>query len=139
MNVEVRHPIPAVAAIVLRGDAILLMKRGKEPGIGKWSIPGGSVELGETLEEALKREVMEETGLDIEIGDFAGFFELIIRTDGEIPFHYVILDYFATARPGEAVAATDAADCRWVPMRSLGDYDVTTSLLDRLREHQLIE
>lgn len=139
MHTEMRHPVPAVAAIIMRDGEILLVRRGAEPGIGKWSVPGGSVEIGERLEEALKREVREETGLEIEVGDLAGLTDLIVKKNDEIQFHYVLIDYFATAMSGEPVAATDACDCRWVPLDEIGNYDVTTSLLDRLREHGLVK
>lgn len=137
MHIGLRYPVPAVAAIIMRDGEILLVRRGSEPGIGKWSVPGGSVEIGETLVEAIKREVMEETGLEIDVGDFAGISDLIVRKDGEIQFHYVLSDFFATAKPGEPVAATDASDCRWVPLDEIANYDVTNSLLDRLRAHGL--
>lgn len=138
MHNEMIHPVPAVAAIILRGDRILLVKRGHEPGAGQWSIPGGSVEIGEMLEEALKREVMEETGLKVEISGFAGLYELIIRQSGEIQFHYIILDYFATANEGEPVAASDAAECRWVPLPEVSTYNVTKSLMECLLANKLI-
>jgi mutator protein MutT len=138
MHTGNRYPVPAVAAIILRGDEILLVKRGHEPAMGKWSVPGGSVEFGETLEQAAKREVMEETGLEIEVGDVAGVTDLVVRKEGEITFHYVLIDYFATAIPGEPVAGSDAAECRWVRLGDLPSYDVTRTLLDRLREHGLI-
>lgn len=134
-----KNPVPAVAAIILRGDQILLIERGSEPGMGKWSVPGGSMEIGETIEEAVKREVREETGLEINVGKLAGVCDLIIRRGGDIRFHYVLLDYFATVESGEPVAATDAAECRWVRLSDIGNYDVTRTLLDRLREHKMIE
>jgi 8-oxo-dGTP diphosphatase len=138
MHKDMKHPVPAVGAIILRGDEILLVKRGGEPGLGRWSAPGGSVELGETLVEATAREVMEETGLEVEIGALAGVCELIVRENESILFHYVLVDYFATVLSGEAVAATDASECRWVRLGEIGSYDVTETLLDKLREHGLI-
>jgi len=138
MHSRLKYPVPAVAAIILRGSEILLVKRASEPGLGKWSAPGGSVEIGETLEQALSREVREETGLEIEIGELAGVSDLIVRRDGIIRFHYVLIDYFAAVRSGEPVAATDVSECRWVPLEQIGRYDVTESLLDRLRKHGLI-
>jgi 8-oxo-dGTP diphosphatase len=138
MRNGMRNPIPAVAAIILRDREVLLVKRGAEPALGKWSVPGGSVEIGETLEEALKREVREETGLEIQVGTLAGVCDLIVRREVEIRFHYVLIDYFATVVSGEPVAATDVSECRWVPLDQIGRYDVTASLLDRLRERGLI-
>lgn len=139
MHTGFKHPVPAVAAIILRDDQILLIKRGAEPGYGKWSVPGGSVEIGETLEEAVKREVLEETGLRIRVGKLAGLTDLIVKHEGDIQFHYVIIDYFAIAEEGIAHASTDALECKWVHLNELKDYDITSSLLDRLREHGLVE
>jgi mutator protein MutT len=136
MNVR---PTPAVAAIILRDLEILLVKRGAEPSIGLWSIPGGSVELGETLEEALKREVREETGLEVNVGEIAGVSDLIIKQYGRVTYHYILIDYFASVTSGEVTAGTDATDCKWVSLDEIERYDVTQSLLDRLREHGLIE
>lgn len=129
-----KHPVPAVAAVIIRDQEILLIKRGAEPGIGQWSIPGGSMEIGETIEEAVKREVVEETGLIVEVGELAGVYNLIVKQDNEILFHYVLLDYFAKVISGTASAATDAAECRWVPFADLGSYSLTASLAKRLRE-----
>ncbi len=139
MHIGYKHPVPAIGAIILRGEEILLIKRGNEPDKGKWSVPGGSVEFGETLTEGVKREVREETGLEIQVGDLAGVCDLIVRGNEGITFHYVLIDYFATALPGEPVAATDAAECRWVKLADIGDYDVTRTLLDRLGERGMIE
>ena len=135
------HPKTAVAAIILRDHEILMVRRGVEPGLGKWSIPGGSIELGETMEDALRREVWEETGLEIKVGDFAGVIDLIVRDEnGQISFHYVILDYFATIiSDGEACPATDVTECRWIPLDELKNYDITESLIKRLTRLGLLE
>lgn len=139
METDLKRPVPAVGALIIKDDEILLIKRGHEPGAGKWSIPGGSVELGETLVEAVKRETKEETGLDVEVGALAGIYELVVRDDeGDIRFHYILMDYFATANPGVPVAATDAVDCRWVPLSEIRNYDVTKSLNECLIANKLI-
>jgi 8-oxo-dGTP diphosphatase len=134
-----QKPVPAVAAIILRDREILLIRRGGEPGAGLWSIPGGSVELGETLEESLKREVREETGLEIMVGKLAGVHNLVVREAGRIRFHYVILDYSADVISGEICAASDVTDCRWVRLDDLGQYELTESLIARLKEFQIIK
>lgn len=134
-----KHPVPAVAAIIVRNREILLIKRGAEPNLGKWSIPGGSMEIGETIEEAVKRETLEETGLVIDVGEFAGVSDLIVKQDDTILFHYILLDYFGTVVSGAAAAATDATECRWVPFDDLGKYDLTPAILDRFRKLGFIE
>jgi len=138
MHTNQRYPVPAVGAIILRDDEILLIKRAVEPALGKWSIPGGSVEIGETLREAVRREAKEETNLDVEVGELAGVTDLIVNKEGVLEWHYVLINYFATANGGEPVAATDVSECRWVRLSDLGNYDVTKTLTDRLRELDLI-
>jgi ADP-ribose pyrophosphatase YjhB (NUDIX family) len=127
----VTHAEVAAGAIVLRDDAVLLVRRGRPPGAGQWSVPGGRVDFGETVRAAVAREVREETGLDVEVGAFAGWVE---RIDGG--HHFVILDFFATVRAGsaDAVAGDDAAEVRWVPLSDVATFDLVDGLLDFLRE-----
>ncbi len=127
-------PEVCVGAVVCRDDQILLIKRANPPQAGKWSLPGGRVEPGETLLDAVTREVLEETGIAI---DVVRFLEAVERF-GE-SFHYVILDYLATPKdPGmEPTAATDAAAAQWVNRPQLSSLDLADQLLDFLREHQL--
>lgn len=98
-----------VGAVVFRGDEVLLVKRGKPPFKGHWSIPGGGLEFGERLEAAAKREVMEETGLEVKIGALIGVFEAMPDDVGQLT-HTVMVDYCAEWIAGEPVAADDAAD-----------------------------
>jgi 8-oxo-dGTP diphosphatase len=105
-----------------------MVRRGREPGLGLWSLPGGRVEQGERIADALRREVKEETGLDVEVGELAGVFEVV--GDG----HYVVVDHFvslssqATPTPG-----SDASDVRWVPLEEIGDLDCTPRLIETLQ------
>ncbi len=126
---ENKHPIPAVAGVVVRDGDILLVRRGKEPSRGKWSVPGGSVEWAETLVEAVKREVREETGLEIEVGDVAGVYDLMLTG-----YHYILIDYFAYPTGGTLTPGSDADDARWVPIEDLDQYELTEHLRERLRE-----
>jgi 8-oxo-dGTP diphosphatase len=138
MHTDRQHPVPAVGAIILRDDEILLIKRATEPALGKWSVPGGSVEMGESLTEAVKREVKEETNLEVVVGELAGLTDLIVKKDGVLTWHYVLINYFATAADGVPTPATDVSECHWVKLSDLGNYDVTKTLIDRLRDLRLI-
>jgi len=108
-------PIPAVAVMVMRGDEILMIKRGKEPRKGTWTVPGGSIELGETLAMAARREVMEETGVRIEPGAaFTAIDAIYNDGSGGLKFHYIIIYIEARYLGGTPRAGDDAADVKWV-------------------------
>ena len=129
----------AVGAIVADGDSILLIQRGHAPSAGRWSIPGGRVELGETLPEALRREIQEECGLDVTIGDVAIILDRITRdSDGSVRSHYLILDFWATPASGPSPsvvrASSDAADAGWFTLDQIRQLPTTPNLLDYLRE-----
>jgi ADP-ribose pyrophosphatase len=113
-------PQSAVGVIVVRDEKILLVKRGRAPGQGLWAIPGGSVNLGETLQEAAEREVKEETGVTIRAGEPVYSFDLIERDDaGRVRFHYVIVDLVADYVKGEPRPSDDACEARWVTAEEL--------------------
>ena len=114
------HPRVGVAAVVLRDNQVLLVQRGREPGKGSWGLPGGMLELGETLAEGARREVMEECGVEIEVGPLVAVFEPMQRDeDGRLRFHYVVVDYLARYLSGEPRAGDDADDARWVDLDAL--------------------
>ncbi|MEM9682053.1 MAG: NUDIX hydrolase [Pseudomonadota bacterium] len=114
------RPIVGVGVVVWRGDEVLLIERGKGPVSGNWSLPGGKQELGETVEEAAHREIMEETGLEIDIVGLLDVVNLVRRDDeGRVRFHYTLVDFTARWRAGDAVAGSDAAAVRWVPFEEL--------------------
>lgn len=130
-------PVPevCVGAIVIDDrQRLLLIKRGRGAAVGQWSVPGGRVEGGESLEDAVEREVMEETGLRIRCGRFVGWVERI-----GVDYHFVIMDFLAeTASGSEALTAgDDAADAAWVPLDELERIDLVDGLLHFLDEHQL--
>ncbi len=124
------RPVPAAAGVVLRGDDVLLVERGGPPNLGRWSIPGGSVELGETVPEACAREVLEETGVRVRPLRVLVVTDLIERDGaGRVRFHYSVADVLCEYLEGEPVAGTDARSARWVPVRELPGYDVTEAAL----------
>lgn len=129
------RPILGVGGIIISQGKVLLIKRGKEPSYGKWSIPGGMVKLGETLHEAVRREVFEETGLEIEPLDFVEVFERVIRDkDNRIQYHYVLVDFFCRHISGEARAASDALETCWVPPEEIPKYIMTTGTADVIKK-----
>jgi len=131
------RPIAGVGAIILNQDTILLVKRGVEPGKGRWSIPGGAVELGEGLHEALKREVREECGLDIETDRLMDVVEnLVPDENGRLRFHYVVIYFLARLRGGTLKPASDVADAQWVPLDQEETYDLTKTFRAFLQGHK---
>ncbi|HYC55841.1 MAG TPA: NUDIX hydrolase [Candidatus Binatia bacterium] len=132
------EPRVAVGAVVVRDGRVLLVERGKSPSSGMWAVPGGSVELGESLAQAVEREVMEETGVTVLAGDVVHAFDAVVRDqDGRVRFHYVIVDLEAAYVAGEAVAAGDASDARWFRSSELDGvrvHPVTLELVRRLLE-----
>jgi 8-oxo-dGTP diphosphatase len=129
-----------VGAIVLDGnEKILMVKRGNEPGRGKWSFPGGLVNVGEAVKDAAKREVKEETGLSVKIGDLAGVVDVVIKDDNEkVQYHYVIIDFFATRESGEISPRSDAEDVRWMLLKDLLSLDVTRTAINLLKQLDLL-
>lgn len=129
-------PIAGVGAVIVAEDSgreprVLLIRRAQEPLKGQWSLPGGAVELGETLEDAIRREVLEETGLAVDVLDVVKAFDRIVReTDGRVRYHYVLVDFLCRVTGGadcrQAIAcASDALEARWA---GPGDLDDLTPL-----------
>ena len=124
------RPIPAASAVVINAaNEVLLIQRGSEPYQGFWSLPGGAVEWGETLEEAAVREVREECGIDIRINQFNQVLSRIVRDDAGLPeYHFVIVNFIATCWQGTVRAGSDARDARWVPVDQLVQYPLTEGI-----------
>jgi 8-oxo-dGTP diphosphatase len=127
-------PRVGVGAVVLDGERVLLVKRGKPPSQGKWSLPGGLVGLGERLEDAAAREVEEECGLRVRILGLCGVVDRIVRENGADPvrYHWVIIDYVAAVVGGALRAGSDAAEARWVRVTELGQYETTEGLAEMI-------
>ena len=125
------RPIAGVGAVILDGPCVLLVRRAHEPLKGEWSLPGGAVELGETLETALAREVIEETGLEVAVGPVVEVVDRVLRApDGRVEYHFVIVDYLCTVRAGVAVHGSDASDVRWVAVSELAAHQVTSKAIE---------
>lgn len=132
-------PVLAVGAVVVDDGRLLLVRRTTPPGVGTWSVPGGRVEPGETLAEAVTRELREETGLDGACGPLIGWSEHL-ADDAEGHGHLVILDFevtlFASAEP---VAGSDAGAARWVPLADVAEERLAPGLAEFLHDHGIIE
>ena len=118
-------PIVGVGAIILHEGRVLLIQRGQEPLKGEWSLPGGALELGETLQQGIRREVFEETGLEVEPLTIVEVFDRIVRDDkGEVRYHYVLVDFLCRVTGGSLCCASDAADARWISREELNSHSV---------------
>jgi ADP-ribose pyrophosphatase YjhB (NUDIX family) len=130
-----KEPLLGVGAAVIKDDSVLLVKRGKPPLAGTWSLPGGIVKPSESLEEAVIREVKEECGIDIEISDLIKEFEHIeITKSGKVKYHYIVFDFKTFYRGGTLVSSSDALDAMWVPIDELANYGVTRAVLNLIQE-----
>lgn len=120
------RPVVGVGAIILKGNKVLLVERGKEPLKGVWSIPGGALETGESLADGLRREAREELGLEVEVGELVEVFERITRdAAGRVEYHFVLADYLCNVVGGSLRAADDAADARWVERSEMAALPLT--------------
>jgi len=129
------HPVPGVGVIAFRDQSVLLIRRGKEPRRGEWSIPGGGVEVGEEVRAAALREFREECGGEIELRDLVDVVDIFSRDeDGRVRYHYVVADFWAEWRGGAAQAASDVLSVRWVPLAELDRYPIppwTRAVIDK--------
>jgi 8-oxo-dGTP diphosphatase len=123
------RPIVGIGIVVIkrdvRGDQVLLCQRGKPPNLGSWTLPGGAQEVGETCEEAARRELFEECGLLVGPLHFCAYVDTIRRdTDGRVRFHYTILDFAARWESGEPIAGSDVTAAIWAPLDALEPYEL---------------
>ena len=122
------RPIVGVGAVIVDGDRVLLVKRAHEPLKGEWSLPGGAVEVGESLEAALLREVREETCLDVTVGPVVEVLDRIGRdANDRVEYHFVIVDYLCRVAGGTATCGSDAEDVEWARRDDLARYRLTSA------------
>lgn len=120
-----QRPIPGVGVVVRKDDAVLVIQRGNPPRRGDWGIPGGAVELGETWREAAQREVREECGIEITLGDVIDAVDMIFRDDdGRVQYHYTLVDFVADYVGGDLHAASDILDARWLPLSEVSTFEL---------------
>ena len=120
------RPVVGVGGVVVEGERVLLVRRAHPPLMGEWSLPGGGVEVGETLEAAVVREVREETGLIVIVGPLIEAFERIeVSDDGRIIYHFVVLDYLCQPTGGSVTPGSDVSDAQWVASQHLDRFGLT--------------
>jgi len=130
------RPVVGVGVVVWQGERVLLVRRGKPPRTGQWSLPGGAQELGETVAAAARREVLEETGLVVEIGEVLAAVDMIEREAERVRYHYTLIDFSAEAAGPELQPGGDAADARWFTpeeVAGLGLWSETLRIIELAR------
>ena len=131
------QPVVGIGAVIIKDGKIALIKRGNEPSKGKWTIPGGLVELGETLETAVIRETKEETCLDVKNPRLIDVVDNVdLDEQGKIKYHYVIINYLVEVVSGDIEAASDAAELRMVPFDEVENYNLTASFRVFFRQNK---
>jgi 8-oxo-dGTP diphosphatase len=129
------HPLIGVGAVIVHGGRALLVRRDSEPLRGEWSVPGGLLELGEKLRDGVRREALEETGLEVEPGEVLDVFDSIFTDPlGRTQYHYVLIDYLCQPLAGEARAGSDVSDVRWVPLEALPALGLRTGIEQVVRK-----
>lgn len=125
------QPLVGAGAIIIQDSRVLLVKRNHPPIQGQWSIPGGVLEVGELVRDAVVREAREETGLVVEAGELLGVFDRILRhADGRVQYHYLLVDFLCRPVAGELCAASDAADVRWFTREELPELKLAEDTLE---------
>jgi 8-oxo-dGTP diphosphatase len=133
------HPWVGVGAVVVRDGELLMVRRGKEPYKGMWSIPGGAVELGETLFQTAERETLEETSIRIKAESVLdGVDEIIQDENGRVKYHFIDVDVLARYVGGEPEARSDAGDCRWVTIKEIKKINMPVNLREMLQKNRII-
>lgn len=129
-----KQPLIGVGALIVENGRVVLIKRGKAPLLGEWSIPGGMLELGETLRQGAEREALEETGLVVRATELLGVFDRVVPdAEGKIIYHYVLIDFLCERVSGELHAGADAADARWYKPEEVADLALTADTAGVIR------
>ena len=127
------RPVPAVGAVVFRKGSVLMVKRGSDPNRGRWSLPGGALEAGETVEAGSARETLEETGVVVRPVRVVDVRDFIVFDGTRVRWHFVLVCVLCEYVRGDPIPATDAANAKFLPLDEIGEYDVTSTSLDVLR------
>jgi 8-oxo-dGTP diphosphatase len=131
------RPMVGTGALIVRDGKLLLVKRGAQPGFGKWSVPGGLVELGEKVQDAMVREVKEEVGFDVEAVKLTDVADTIMLDgNGRVQYHFVVVNFVARIVSGELKTATDISEARWVPVDEVEKVNLTGSFRAFFEEHK---
>ena len=129
------HPLIGVGAVIVEGGRALLVRRDSEPLRGEWSVPGGMLELGEKLRDGVRREALEETGMEVEPGEVLDVFDSIFPDAlGQTQYHYVLIDYLCRPVSGVARAGSDVSDVRWVSAEALPAMGLRESIEEVVRK-----
>ena len=133
------RPFVGVGVVVLKEENVLLIRRGRPPRLGEWSLPGGAQSVGETVEATACREVLEETGVSIQNPEFLEVVDSIIKDDdGRVKFHYTLIDYWANWESGTPEGADDAQHAEWVPFHELGELGLWTKTVEVIEKARLL-
>jgi 8-oxo-dGTP diphosphatase len=133
------QPVVGVGVVIVEYGRLVLVRRGAEPALGKWSFPGGVVELGEKVRDSAVREAKEECGLVVELVDgmpIDAYDILKTDMDGRLQYHYVLLQFLAKPKDGVLEAKSDVTEARWVNLNEVGNYDLTESVRSFIRKHR---
>ena len=131
------RPLVGAGALILQDGKLLLVRRGAHPGFGKWSIPGGLVELGENVQDAMVREVREEVGFDVKAVKLMDVFDSITRDEqGRVQFHFVVVNFLVRVTGGELKTASDILEARWAPIDEVEGFDLTRFFRDFFVKHK---
>jgi len=127
-------PLVGVGSVIVEENRVLLVKRGHPPSAGEWSIPGGVLEIGELMREAVIREAFEETGLTVEPSEILGVFDRVLREGGRVAYHYVLVDFFCRRISGNLLPGSDAEEVRWFTKEEVDNLKLSPDTAEVIRK-----